>query len=264
MTTLSPLERPVAAATGEGLRSAVYEGTVIHRRHGPGPGREFSYRVAMPLLDLSELDAVASLHPLWSCHRPAPLWFRRADFHGNPAVPLDRAVRDLVDARTGKRPAGPIALLAHIRTWGWVFNPISFYYCFNPAGTAVDMLLAEVENTPWHERHAYVVGPPGEHRFAKAMHVSPFLGMDSQYALQYVAPGERLSVRLDVLHGEDRTFTTTLVLRRRPMTSRAIGHLMWAYPGMTHRVSAGIYAQAARLSLRGAPFHPHPTRRGSR
>jgi DUF1365 family protein len=249
-----------------GLRSAVYEGVLVHARFGPGPTHSFSYQVAMPLLDLAEVDDVMSLHPAWSARRPAPVRFRRQDFLGDPAEPLDRAVRDLVAERTGRHPRGPVALLANLRTWGWLFNPISLYFCAglaeHPGGPAViDSLVAEVENTPWHERHAYVVGPPGRHRFAKELHVSPFLPPRLDYELRYTAPGPQLTVGLDVLQADRRLFAATLFLRRRPLDRAALGRILWNHPAMTHRVSAGIYAQAARLRLKGAPFFGHPAHR---
>ena len=149
----------------------------------------------MPLLYLDEIESVTRLHPLWSDRRPAPVWFRREDFLGDRATPLPGAVRSLVEERSGLRPMGPVALLANLRTWGWLFNPISLYFCTGADGQEVEALVAEVENTPWHERHAYVVGPPGRHRFAKSMHVSPFLPMDVDYELRYTAPAERLHRR---------------------------------------------------------------------
>lgn len=264
MTVNLPVVGEVGAIGGPGLRSAIYEGTLHHRRLGSGGNHEFSYDVAMPLLDLAEIDSVTSRHPLWSSRRPAPVWFRRADFLGAPAVPLDEAVRDLVEDRVGQRPAGAIALLANVRTWGWLFNPISLYFCADPDGAAIETLVAEVENTPWHERHSYVVGPPGRHQFAKSLHVSPFLPMDVDYVLRYNAPGERLGVQLDVLRGDERLLSATLSLHRRAIDRRALGQMLWAYPALTHRVSAGIYAQAARLRLRGAPFHRHPLHRVDR
>jgi hypothetical protein len=127
-------------------------------------------------------------------------------------------------------------------------------------GEQVEALVAEVENTPWHERLAYVVGPPGRHRFAKSMHVSPFLPMDVEYELRYNAPGESLVVGLDVLRGDERLLAVTLSLRRRALDRRALARLLWEHPGPTHRVSAGIYSQAVRLRLRGAPFYAHPAR----
>lgn len=249
-------------AAPAGLRSAVYVGTLTHGRSGPGVAREFSYRVAMPLIDLDELGAVVAAHRLWSDRHPAPVWFRRSDFFGDPRAPLGEAVRDLVAARTGARPEGPVSMLANLRTWGWLFNPISLYFCYPPGGHRVEHLVAEVENTPWHERCQYVVGAPGRHRFPKAMHVSPFLPMDVDYELRYSNPGTRLVVHLEVLRGEERLFRAMLSLQRRAIDHRQLGRVLWNYPAMTHRVSSGIYAQAARLGLRGAPFYAHPRSRG--
>ena len=250
-----------------GLRSAMYEGVLVHARFGPGPTHSFRYKVAMPLLDLAEIDDVMGLHPAWSAGRATPVRFRREDFLGDPAVPLDQAVRDLVAERTGRPPGGPVAVLANLRTWGWLFNPISLYFCAGPPDRPGEpprtaALVAEVENTPWHERHAYAVGPPGRHRFAKELHVSPFLPPRLEYELGYTAPGPQLRVGLDVLQGDQRLFTATLFLRRRALDRAALGRLLWRYPAMTHRVSGGIYAQATRLRLKGAPFFGHPRRSG--
>ena len=190
---------------------------------------------------------------------------RRDDFLGDPATPLDGAVRDLIGQRTGKRPGGPVAVLANLRTWGWLFNPISLYFCADaPVGGdpgPITSLVAEVENTPWHDRHAYVMGPPGRHRFTKELHVSPFLPTGLDYQLCYSAPGDRLTVRLDVLEGDRRLLTATLVLQRRALDRAVLGRILWKYPALTHRVTAGIYAHAARLRLKGAPFFTHPARR---
>ena len=258
--TVSIERHETVRSPGYGLASALYEGTLHHRRFGPGPTNEFSYRVTMPCLDLAEIDAVAALHPLWSSRRPAPVRYRREDFFGDPATPLDESIRGLVEEHTGERPRGAVTMLANLRTWGWLFNPISVYFCANAEGTGIDHMVCDVQNTPWHERHPYVVGPPGQHRFAKALHVSPFLPMDLDYVVTYTAPGDRLLVRFDVLQGEERLLEATLSLRRRPLDRASMGSLVWATPAMTHRVSAGIYRQAARLRRRGAPFFTHPAK----
>ncbi len=132
-----PPVRPRRTST-PALRSAVYEGRVVHRRFNPVDHR-FSYRIALVLLDLAEVDAVCRLHPLWSAERANAVTFRRTDYLGDPAVPLDVAVRDLVESGTGTRPTGPIAVLTQLRTWGWLFNPITTYYCYDPAGAEVHL-----------------------------------------------------------------------------------------------------------------------------
>jgi DUF1365 family protein len=243
------------------MRSAVYEGVVTHRRHAP-VAHEFRYRVAMPYVDLDEVDELCSRHPFWSARGPNAVWFRRVDFlagvsdpgdpnAADPGGSLGDAVRDLVEARGLARPQGPIAILGHLRTWGWLFNPLTLYFCSDADGAQVDALVAEVTNTPWHERHAYVLGPipgpaPGEYRFPKALHVSPFMGMNQEYVLRCDAPGHKV-------------FEATLALRRREATRRELGRMLWSYPLMTLRVSTAIQRQAFHLWRKGVPFHPHPS-----
>jgi len=242
------------------VNSALYEGTLHHQRRG-AVRHQFGYQVAMPYLELGELDEVFARHPLWSVGRANAVFFRRADFLGDPAVPLDTAIRDLVEARTSRRPTGPIRMLAHLRTWGWLFNPITVYFCMDERGRRMESLVLDVTNTPWHEHHAYVVdGGEGEHVFHKELHVSPFFGMDQHYRLRVFEPGERLALRLSSLQGDTVVFEASLALRRREISRAALGRLLWRYPLLTLRVSAGIYRQALRLWSKGAPLHSHPAR----
>jgi DUF1365 family protein len=216
----------------------------------------------MPYIDLDELEEMFAHHPLWSVERPNAVSFRRADFIGDPDVPLDAAVRDLVLERTGRRPVGPVRVLGHVRTWNWLFNPITIYVCMDSTGRRADALVLEVTNTPWHERHAYVIdGGAGEHRFDKELHVSPFLGMDQEYRLRINEPGERLVVHLACREAGAVVFDATLTLRRREVSRAALGRLLWRHPLLTLRVSAGIYWQALRLWAKGAPLHAHPVHR---
>ena len=125
--------------------------------------------------------------------------FRRRDFFDGRPGPLGDAVRDLVEERLGRRPDGPVYLLAHLRTFGWLFNPLAVYYCWSTDGHALDALVLEVTNTPWGERHWYVVDArvvTGAHVVSKALHVSPFLPMDVDYQLSWTAPRDTL--RLDI------------------------------------------------------------------
>ncbi|MET0912178.1 MAG: DUF1365 domain-containing protein [Acidimicrobiales bacterium] len=242
------------------VNSALYEGTLRHRRLGPRPHR-FAYALTLLYLDLAELDEVFARHPLWSVERPNAVSFRRADFLGDAEVPLDTAVRDLVEARLGRRPSGAIRLLGHVRTWGWLFNPLTIYVCTDAGGDRIEALVLEVTNTPWHERHAYVLdGGAGEHRFAKALHVSPFFGMDQEYRLRMGEPGEHLVVELAALEGGEVVFEASLALRRRAITRSSLGRLLWRRPLLTLRVSTAIYTQALRLWAKRTPYHPHPAR----
>jgi DUF1365 family protein len=257
------------------LRSALYEGVVIH--HRTGPDHRFTQRLALPLLFTDELATASRLHPLVDLdpagptRRPHAVRLERSDLLPPFEVPIEQAVAGRVEA-AGGRVQGPVAVLGHVRTWGWLFNPLTLYYCFDASGTEVEWTVLEVTNTPWHERHCYVIGPPGRHRVVKAMHVSPFLPMGAVYDVLYSPPGSRLSVHFDVLAthrmtgraalGDDaRLLTASMQLHRRPLDRRSLERLLWRTPAMTARVSAGIYARAAVLAARGAPFHPHPSHR---
>lgn len=245
--------------------SCLYEGRVRHRRFAPVP-HEFEYGVYFLYLDLAELDDVFRGRWLWSTSRAAPARWHREDHLGDPAVPLDAAVRDLVEERTGRRPAGPIRLLTQPRHLGYGFNPVSFYYCFDAAGERVTAIVAEINNTPWREQHCYVLDVArgddraGRHRWhlAKSFHISPFMGMEQRYDWRFVDPTDALVVHMETHEAGERLFDATMTLERREMTSGALARALLRYPFATGRVVAAIYWQALRLRLKRVPFHEHP------
>ena len=138
------------------MKSCLYVGHIQHRRHAPVPN-VFRYRIFMTLLDLDELPGLFDRFWLWSANRPALAWFRRKDFHGPANSSLADAIRDTVMQHTGIRPAGPIRLLTHLRYFGYSFNPVSFYYVYDETDTQVQTIVAEITNTPWKQRHCYVL-----------------------------------------------------------------------------------------------------------
>ncbi|HVO55995.1 MAG TPA: DUF1365 domain-containing protein [Solirubrobacterales bacterium] len=245
--------------------SAVYEGWVRHRRFEPVE-HEFRYRLFLTYLDLGELPALLDRFPLYSARRRAPARFRRSDYLGDPQRPLDECARDVVESHTGTRPAGPVRLLTGLRYLGHCFNPVSFYYCFDGSGERVEAVVAEVENTPWGERHPYVLargarqGSVLADELDKALHVSPLMGMDQTYAFRATEPGGRLSVHIESRpnQGEGKSFDATLSLRRRELSQRLMAGLLVRYPAASLQVVAKIYGQAARLKLKGARYFPHP------
>jgi DUF1365 family protein len=239
--------------------SAIYEGTVRHRRFAEH-AHEFEYRLALAYVDLDELPSLSLLHGRL-------VRFERSDYLGDARIPLDEAVRALVAERTGDRPTGPIRLLTQLRSFGHSFNPVSFYYCFDSSGEHVDAVVAEVTNTPWGERHAYVVQRSGpgilKGDSEKVLHVSPFMDMDQRYDWRVADPGPTLSVHIENRRatgtlGQERTFDATLSMRRRPLTRRTLAGVTARYPAATARVLALIYAHALRLKLKGVRVRAHP------
>ncbi|HET6871201.1 MAG TPA: DUF1365 domain-containing protein [Solirubrobacteraceae bacterium] len=237
------------------LASCIYEGTIRHRR--VEPRRSFQHRIALFYLDLEELPAL--LRGRLVDPRPGLLRFRRRDYLGPDGTRLDDAVRDAVRGETGRRPEGPIRLLTQLRSFGHCFNPVSFYYCLDAAGERVDAVVAEVTNTPWGERHAYVIpGTCGS--VSKALHVSPFMAMDHRYRVRAGVPGERLAIHIESSRNDATAFDATLALGRRELTRRGAARLAVRYPFANLRVLALIYGHAAGLKLAGAPVHRHPAR----
>jgi DUF1365 family protein len=242
------------------VHSCFYEGHVRHRRHRP-LAHAFAFPLFMLYLDLDELPELFADTWLWSARRPALAWFRRADHLGSPARPLDECVRELVRERTDLLPSGPIRLLTHLRYAGFAMNPVSFYYCFDARGQRVEALVAEVTNTPWRERHCYVVLPDRalHARTAKRFHVSPFLPMGLDYQWKLRAPGASLALRIEAHEpGGGAVFDASLAMRRREWSARTRAAMLARHPLMTLQVAAGIYRQALGLHRRGAPFHAHP------
>jgi len=244
------------------MHSAIYVGRLDHRRLRPVE-HGFRYRLFMLYLDLAELDSVFKGRWLWSTRRFALARFRRGDHLGPPGQPLDEAVRDLVAQSGLPRPGGPIRLLTHLSYFGYCFNPVSFYYCFDEHDRAVESIVAEVNNTPWGERHCYVLSGRdelGRYRYTpdKAMHVSPFMPMDVAYDWRFSPPTGRLSVYMASAHGGCKLFDARLDLQRREITGRALAQALLAFPLMTVKVIVAIHWQALKLWLKRCPVIDHP------
>jgi uncharacterized protein len=264
--------------------SALFYGSVRHRRFDVR-AHEFRYRLVLAYIDLAELPMLLGGRLLAS--RPGPARFRRRHYLGDEHVPLADAVRDVVADQVGVRLSGPVRVLCNLSSFGHCFNPVSFYYCMDEAAESVEAVVAEVTNTPWGERHAYVLartdeqpgaprsrsaeqGMPGVSRpanqaapvlagsSAKALHVSPFMDMDQHYEWRVSVPGETLSVHVASSREGDLAFDATLSLRRGELTKATLARMSARYPASSLRMLALIYAQALRLKLMGVPVHPHP------
>jgi len=242
------------------MNSCLYVGMLRHRRLAPRP-HAFQYRLFMAYLDLAELDEVFRSRWFWSARRPALAWFKRADYLGDAALPLDEAVREKVLRETGARPRGPIRLLTHLRMFGHCFNPVSFYYCFDARGEQVETVVAEITNTPWKERHAYVLPVTGadmRFRFGKAFHVSPFMPMAQQYEWRFGAPGPRLAVHMENHDAHGKVFDATLAMERREISTAALAGALGRHPLLTLQVLGAIHWQALWLWAKRVPVHAHP------
>ncbi len=242
------------------MKSALYSGRVAHARRGPR-AHAFRYRVAYLALDLDELPTVFRGRWLWSLERPNVASFRRADYLGPAELPLKEAVLARAERELGRRPQGRVTLVTQVRVFGYVFNPVSFYLCRDERGE-LDALVAEITNTPWGERHAYVLDARGGQRrwrFPKRFHVSPFLPMALEYDWSLHEDERGLAIGMLDLAQEETVFEAHMHLSRRPLDGLGLARTLAAYPLLPLGIHGAIYWQALRLWLLRTPFFPHPS-----
>ncbi len=250
------------------MHSCIYEGQVRHRRFQPRE-HDFHYGLYMMYLDLDELPSVFKPFWLWSVGKPNLAFFDRRRHYGDLHRPLDECIRDLVQDKIGKRPIGPIRLLTHLRYYGYGFNPVSFYYCFDEQDKNLECIVAEVNNTPWGEQHCYVLHEDENsisqkkkrYQFDKCFHVSPFMEMDIAYDWHFSTPEKQLMVHMRNLRDDTRIFDATMVLAARPIKSSTLALVLLKYPLVTVKVIVAIHYQAFKLWLKKVPFYTHPDKK---
>lgn len=245
---------------------ALCEGTVVHARHETADHR-FRYPVSQVWLDPDRPDELCHHHWAWSAGRPSLVRFRAQDYgiDGDSRSLADQTRAQASDA-LDRDVAGPVRMITQVRRWGWLFNPITIFLVWDDPTMPPVAAVLEVTNTPWKERHRYPIElrvADGKLRsvFDKALHVSPFLGMDYRYEFAIVDCDDRVAVDIDVVDREGAVAVhTALRTGREPANRQNLAASLRSTPLPTHRVSAGIHAQAARLWRKGVPFVPHPKR----
>lgn len=245
------------------LKPKIYAGSLRHRRFWPKQ-HEFTYQVFMlygHCSDAQNFRVGGYMGPnFWHWLR-----FCREDFHGDPTLNLDEAVRQTVHKITGIRPPGPIMFLANYRTLGVSMNPLTTYYCWNEAQTQVDFIVAEVNNTPWDQRHAYVLTCTVEDKqdltFQKVFQVSPFNPLDMRYRWVSTQPQQTVLIHLENWRecdgAEKKIMDATLTLQALDLTARNLRKMILSTPAMSVKVLAAIYWQAVCLWLKRVPFLGH-------
>lgn len=244
----------------------------MHHRFSPRNHR-FVYRIFMFALDLDELDALHRRMRLFSFNRANAYSFREQDFlpSGEPlhnptasitpaATPAGLKARVIAHlaARGIDLSGGRVVLVTLPRVFGYLFNPVSFYFCYDRAGRPVAS-IAEVTNT-FKEMKPFVLGPETHtidtfsRRLPKYFYVSPFTDMDVSFDFTLRAPGEKLSVQIDDYDAGRRTLTSALTGTRRPLTDARLTWFSVKYPFITLKIISLIHWHALKLYLKKVPW----------
>lgn len=234
------------------MESAIYKGKVFHARHVPKK-HSFFYNIFLFWLDLDELDAVDAQVKGFSTRSWAPARFKRTDYLGLHTEPLKDSVLSRMSELADSSLTGKVFLLGQVRMFGMYFSPVNFYYLRNDQGHYTHM-LAEVSNTPWNQRHHYLVDLALQEDCQKAFHVSPFNPMDMMYKWKIQQPNEKLALNLSC-NMETRHFDASLQLNKLKLNSRSLFNVMLSIPSMTIKTVFGIYWQALKLFIKGNPIY---------
>lgn len=240
------------------LTSALYTGTVRHRRFSPS-AHDFTYPVFQACLDIDRLPELLAVSPFTALNRFAWASFHDSDHFGDPALSLRARVEADAHAHGLRLSGGPIHLVTHLRYLGYCFNPISLFYCHTPAGR-LEAILAEVRST-FGERHNYWLTDalaPGIYVAAKHMHVSPFLPMDMHYRFVLPDPAEKLLAHIEAARDGKTVLDATLTLDRQPWDRRNLHAVLRRFPCVTAKVIAAIHWEALALYCKRVPFFPKP------
>ncbi|CAI8152629.1 MAG: Uncharacterised protein [Pseudidiomarina mangrovi] len=243
------------------LSSAIMRGEVSHKRFTPTQ-HSFRYATAQWWLALDEVPQVAALSRWWSMKNWAPLQFRRSDYMRGSQGDLATAVRAKMSELAGAPLAGRVFFLGNLRTFGLYFSPINCYFLQPHGQQDYSHMLAEVSNTPWNERHYYLLDLSQPLAHDKAFHVSPFNPIEMQYQWRIRAPaaaldGKPACIHLEA-HRDSKHFSATVTLQRVEMNSKNINSVLLRFPVNTVSTVLAIYWQALKLWLKRTPIYDHP------
>lgn len=240
------------------MKSCFYFGEVKHHRLKP-KAHFFKYKTFMAFINLDELGSIFKGIPFWSDRRRALAYFKRSDYLRPTDISLKSIIRKHIYQQENYEHKGPIYMLTNLRMFGLCYNPVTFYYCMSEDNNTLEFVYSEITNTPWHERHQYLVDCRGakSERFEKCFHVSPFMPMNLMYEWHFKKPSKTLSIQMDLFKNE-RIFRATLHLKKAPINKFYGLLFLFKYGLMNYKVFAGIYWQAFCLYLKKLTFYPNP------
>lgn len=241
---------------------SIYKGTIAHSRHSPKK-HNFKYQVSMLYIDLDQLDTAFDKNIFWSYNAFNIGSFNQTNYFTSNGNDVKTSVCELVKEKINLEINGKIFLLTNGKYFGYCFNPVSFYYCFNNLNRLI-AIVSHITNTPWNEKYAYVhdckssKGGTKEFNFDKCFHVSPFMPMNIKYNWKYTEPKDFLFVSMNSFEKENFNFNATLRLTKKAWTPWALNKIILMFPPSTFRTIIVIYWNALLLKLKRVPSYPHP------
>ena len=241
---------------------SIYKGVVTHTRHLPKK-HHFKYSITMLFIDLDHITNAFKKNLFWSYNKTNIGSINKSNYYTNKKKEIKKSIVDLIKKRIDTEVDGKIFLLTNGKYFGYCFNPVSFYYCFNKSEKLI-AIVSHITNTPWNEKYAYVhdcnnmKGGTKVFNFDKEFHVSPFMPMDIKYNWKFTEPKDFLYVSMDSFNKDNFNFNATLRLTRKAWTPWALNKILLMFPPTTIRTILAIYWNAFLLSLKRIPFYPHP------